>query len=333
VTPVLLPVGRSLIRKVNRFYLKMNRHKKTAVVIGTGPNKQDIEHAIASHKEWNLELLATFSFLETNSIKTKIEELKPDVIFIVPSANEVSHVNEIYNGLDKTLAEVFVVPYFGDKIIFQPKFLQIEGVSAIALNTSELDQVGQFLKRCFDILFSLLFLVVFSPVYFICALLVRLSSPGPIFYQQERMGLDGKNFMCIKFRGMRVDAEDKSGPVWAKKEDDRTTTVGKWLRKTSLDEIPQFYNVLRGDMSIVGPRPERPIFVEGFKKEIHGYMLRHKAKAGITGWAQINGWRGNTSLEKRIECDLWYIQNWSFWLDLKIILLTPIKGLIHPNAY
>jgi exopolysaccharide biosynthesis polyprenyl glycosylphosphotransferase len=181
--------------------------------------------------------------------------------------------------------------------------------------------------------FSVCVLTVFWPLFAVCALLVKLSSKGPIFYKQERMGLDGKKFTCLKFRGMYTNAEVSTGPVWATSQDNRTTRIGKWLRKTSLDELPQFWNVLRGEMSVVGPRPERPVFVESFRTQIPGYMLRHKVKAGITGWAQIHGWRGNTSLEKRVECDLWYIQNWSFWLDVKIVVLTPFKAFFHPHAY
>jgi lipopolysaccharide/colanic/teichoic acid biosynthesis glycosyltransferase len=147
------------------------------------------------------------------------------------------------------------------------------------------------------------------------------------------MGLDGRLFYALKFRSMRVDAEQSSGAMWAKRDDDRVTPLGRRLRGLSLDELPQIFNVLRGEMSLVGPRPERPVFIDHFKTKIPDYMLRQKVKAGITGWAQINGWRGNTSLEKRIECDLYYIENWSIWLDLKILALTPFKGFIHQNAY
>ena len=332
-TPVFIAVGRSLIRKINRLYVRRNKVKKKTIIIGTGPQMADIKSLILNRSEWNLNLISVYSFSKFEDIREQMMTINPDVIFIVPSAQETSHVNEIYNDLDKTLAEVFVIPYFGDKIFFTPKFIEVDHIATIALNTSNLDQMGRFTKRVFDILFSLFFMITFSPVYLICSLLVKLTSKGPILYKQERMGIDGKTFMCLKFRGMVVNAEEKSGPVWAQKSDDRTTKVGKWLRKTSLDEIPQFFNVLCGDMSVVGPRPERPVFVSHFKQDIPGYMLRHKAKAGITGWAQIQGWRGNTSLQKRIECDLWYIQNWSLWLDLKIVLLTPIKGFIHPNAY
>jgi exopolysaccharide biosynthesis polyprenyl glycosylphosphotransferase len=165
------------------------------------------------------------------------------------------------------------------------------------------------------------------------ALLIRLSSPGPILYAQERMGLDGRTFQMLKFRSMRVDAEQQTGAVWAQQQDDRRTFLGSFLRKTSLDELPQLWNVLRGEMSLVGPRPERPVFVHKFRREIPHYMLRHKVKAGITGWAQVNGWRGNTSLRRRIECDLYYIQNWSYLLDLKILTLTLWKGFVNKNAY
>tara|TARA_A100001388_G_C28671171_1_gene451641 strand:+ start:55 stop:498 length:444 start_codon:yes stop_codon:yes gene_type:complete len=147
------------------------------------------------------------------------------------------------------------------------------------------------------------------------------------------MGLDGRTFNALKFRSMRLDAEQRTGAVWASKDDDRCTPIGRFIRKVSLDELPQLFNVLRGEMSLVGPRPERPVFIEQFKKQIPDYMLRHKVKAGITGWAQINGWRGNTSLEKRIEFDLYYIERWSLWFDIKILFLTIFKGFVDPNAY
>jgi exopolysaccharide biosynthesis polyprenyl glycosylphosphotransferase len=164
------------------------------------------------------------------------------------------------------------------------------------------------------------------------AALVRWSSPGPVFYRQERMGLDGHPFAVYKFRSMHSDAEETTGPIWSPQNDPRITPVGKLLRKFDLDELPQFWNVLKGEMSIVGPRPERPFFVEQFKHRIPQYMLRHKVKAGITGWAQVNGWRGNTSLEKRIEYDLYYIENWSVSLDLKIMWLTLVRGLFQRSA-
>jgi exopolysaccharide biosynthesis polyprenyl glycosylphosphotransferase len=161
----------------------------------------------------------------------------------------------------------------------------------------------------------------------IISLMIRKTSKGPVFYKQDRMGLDGKAFNVYKFRSMYQGAEDATGPIWAREDDPRCTPVGRFLRRWDIDELPQFWNVLRGDMSIVGPRPERPFFVEQFKHRIPQYMLRHKVKAGITGWAQVNGWRGNTSLEKRIEYDLYYIENWSVGLDLKIIWLTVVRGL------
>jgi exopolysaccharide biosynthesis polyprenyl glycosylphosphotransferase len=162
-------------------------------------------------------------------------------------------------------------------------------------------------------------------------LLVRLTSAGPALYRQERMGLDGQSFWVWKFRSMSLGAEDQTGPVWARENDTRVTMMGRWLRRFSIDELPQLWNVLKGDMSLVGPRPERPFFVKQFKHRIPQYMLRHKVKAGLTGWAQVNGWRGNTSLEKRIEYDLYYIENWSVWLDFKIMWMTLLK--FHRHAY
>jgi exopolysaccharide biosynthesis polyprenyl glycosylphosphotransferase len=204
----------------------------------------------------------------------------------------------------------------------------------IHLRESPLHGWSRVAKRCFDVAFSLAVLVALSPVLGLIAALVRLTSPGPVFYRQERMGLDGQRFLMLKFRTMRADAEQDSGPVWARRDDPRRVAFGAFLRRFSLDELPQFVNVLRGEMSVVGPRPERPVFVEQFRRTIPDYMLRHKVKAGVTGWAQVHGLRGaDTSLETRIEYDLQYIERWSLWLDVKIIALTLARVLTERNAY
>jgi exopolysaccharide biosynthesis polyprenyl glycosylphosphotransferase len=206
-------------------------------------------------------------------------------------------------------------------------------IPVLALNETAIDPLGAFFKRLMDLVGSAAALLIFSPIYLATALAIKLTSRGPIFYGQERMSVDGSTFRMWKFRSMKVNAEEKTGAVWAVPNDDRRTSIGSFLRKTSLDEIPQFWNVFVGEMSLVGPRPERPEFVHQFRGNIPKYMLRHKVKAGITGWAQVNGWRGDTSLEKRIECDLYYIRHWSLALDCKILALTFLKGFIHKNAY
>jgi exopolysaccharide biosynthesis polyprenyl glycosylphosphotransferase len=167
----------------------------------------------------------------------------------------------------------------------------------------------------------------------IIGLLIKLTSKGPVFYKQIRVGMDQKEFEMLKFRTMRVDAEKEDGPQWAKPDDPRRTAIGAWLRRGSLDELPQLINVIKGEMSLVGPRPERPCFVQQFSEEYKKYMLRHKLKAGMTGWAQVNGFRGDTSLKKRLQYDLYYIKNWSFWLDLRVLLLTPLRIIKSRNAY
>jgi Undecaprenyl-phosphate glucose phosphotransferase len=228
--------------------------------------------------------------------------------------------------------DIHVVPDLLQFIALRARLENLDGVPIISLNDVPLRGFNSVLKRATDVAISSVALLVLSLPFAVIAFLIRRGSPGPVFYKQERMGLDGKAFNVYKFRSMLVGAEDDTGPVWARDDDPRATPVGRWLRKLDFDELPQFWNVLRGDMSIVGPRPERPYFVEQFKHRIPQYMLRHKVKAGITGWAQVNGWRGNTSLEKRIEYDLYYIENWSVALDLKIMWLTLVRGL-HRPAY
>ncbi|MFZ9519652.1 MAG: undecaprenyl-phosphate glucose phosphotransferase [Silvanigrellaceae bacterium] len=333
LVPAALAFGRSFVRKTNRWYLRHSQTRGRAIVVGSGIVANRVARMVNERQDWALSLDSHLSIDDLPQVQNRLATGDIDVVFLAPAAGETEKLHVIYQSLGNTLADVFVIPDFEAPEFLAPRIMQLDSLPAIVLNSSSLDSSGRILKRSFDIAFASLALALLSPVYLLCAVAVRASSPGPIFYRQERMGLDGKTFWCLKFRGMRIDAETQTGPVWASKNDDRVTRVGAFLRKSSLDEIPQFWNVLKGEMSVVGPRPERPFFVDQFRHNLPGYMLRHKVKAGITGWAQINGWRGNTSLEKRIECDLWYIQNWSLWLDLKICALTPLKGLIHPNAY
>jgi exopolysaccharide biosynthesis polyprenyl glycosylphosphotransferase len=227
---------------------------------------------------------------------------------------------------------VRVVPDLLQFIALRASLEDLDGLPVINPNDTQLQGVHAWVKRGLDVAVSGVALAALAIPMAIMAALVRLTSAGPVFYTQERMGLDGRAFTVYKFRSMYQDAEETSGPIWARDDDPRTTPVGRWLRRLDLDELPQLWNVLKGEMSLVGPRPERPFFVEQFKHRIPQYMLRHKVKAGITGWAQVNGWRGNTSLEKRIEYDLYYIENWSMTLDIKIIWLTLVRGLFQRSA-
>jgi Undecaprenyl-phosphate glucose phosphotransferase len=228
--------------------------------------------------------------------------------------------------------DLHVVPDLLQFIALRARLENLDGVPIISLNDVPLRGFNSILKRAIDIAISGTVLLCTSVLFGGIAILIRATTRGPVYYRQERMGLDGKAFQVLKFRSMYEGAEDETGPIWARDNDPRCTPIGRWLRLFDLDELPQLWNVLRGDMSIVGPRPERPYFVEQFKHRIPQYMLRHKVKSGITGWAQVNGWRGNTSLEKRIEYDLYYIENWSVGLDLKIMWLTLVRGL-QKHAY
>jgi exopolysaccharide biosynthesis polyprenyl glycosylphosphotransferase len=214
------------------------------------------------------------------------------------------------------------------------KLFQIGRMQMLDLTPTPTDSLDYaLLKRTFDICFSGLVLLATSPLMGLIALLIRLTSPGRIFFVQERVGLNGAPFQMYKFRTMRVSESSDSDTRWTTEADPRRTRLGTFLRKTSLDELPQFINVLKGDMSVVGPRPERPHFVRQFLEDITRYNHRHCLKVGITGWAQVNGWRGDTSIDKRVEYDLYYLQNWSFMFDLRIIVMTVFSALISKNAY
>jgi Undecaprenyl-phosphate glucose phosphotransferase len=257
-----------------------------------------------------------------------------DHLYVALPMEEHEKMLDLVEGASRECVDVKVVPDLLQFIALRARLEDLDGIPVINVNDVPLQGLNAVVKRMLDIAISVVALGVMAIPGLLIGWLIKRSSPGPIVYQQTRMGLDGRAFSVYKFRTMPLDAEDDTGPVWANDDDPRATRVGRWLRRFDLDEWPQFLNVLKGEMSIVGPRPERPYFVEQFKHRIPQYMLRHKVKAGITGWAQVNGWRGNTSLEKRIEYDLYYIENWSVSLDLKIIWLTVVRGIFsHRPAY
>jgi len=255
-----------------------------------------------------------------------------DHLYVALALDEHPKLLELMDIANRECIDVKVVPDLLQFIALRARLEDLDGLPVINVNDVPLQGFNAWVKRTLDIALSAAALAVLAIPIGIISALVRWTSNGPVFYRQERMGLDGRAFTVFKIRSMYQDAEDSSGPVWARDDDPRTTPIGRWLRRFDLDELPQFWNVLKGDMSIVGPRPERPFFVEQFKHRIPQYMLRHKVKAGITGWAQVNGWRGNTSLEKRIEYDLYYIENWSVTLDIKIMWLTLVRGLFQRSA-
>ena len=262
-----------------------------------------------------------------------LRENHPDQVLIALPRSQAAETDRLLHEFRQETVDIQIIPDLHEYMALGCEVEDFDGVPIVNLNDSPLDGWGAVAKRATDFILALIALLILSPLLILIALLVKLTSQGPVLYRQERMGLDGRTFDMLKFRSMRIDAEKETGAVWARPGDDRRTPIGAFLRATSIDELPQLWNVICGDMSLVGPRPERPVFVDQFKGEIPNYMLRHKVKAGITGWAQVNGWRGNTSLESRIQCDLFYIRNWSYTLDLKILLLTLWKGFVNKNAY
>jgi len=256
-----------------------------------------------------------------------------DHLYVALAPEQHLKMIDLLGATARECIDVKVVPDLLQVIALKARLWDLDGVPVIDVNDIPLQGLNSVLKRLLDIALSTVGLLIFAIPLGILALLVRITSKGPALFRQERMGLDGRQFSILKFRSMVDDAERESGPVWTRENDSRVTVLGRFLRKSNLDELPQLWNVLCGDMSIVGPRPERPHFVEQFKHRIPQYMLRHKVKSGMTGWAQVNGWRGNTALDKRIEYDLYYIENWSVRLDLKIIWLTIVRGFFHKHAY
>ncbi|TVR71908.1 MAG: undecaprenyl-phosphate glucose phosphotransferase [Spirochaetaceae bacterium] len=335
---------------IDRVLARLNRKRnnmRSVLVVGTGDAARRITDVFTHHRTLGFYVVGYVKADETMEIPEEwtllgdfsdlagiVEEHRPDMIVYTLNSYREKELRTLLDTCDQAGINLKIVPGFSSLVAAKGDVETLEGIPVISIREVPA-RVGlnRFIKRSFDVAFSALILILLSPFLLLTALLVKATSPGPVFYTQERMGLDNRSFEMLKFRTMRVQAKEDSDTIWTTRNDPRVTLIGSIMRKLSIDELPQFLNVLRGDMSVVGPRPERPYFVDKFKMEYHHYMRRHAVKAGITGWAQIKGLRGDTSIQERVEADIFYIENWTFWLDLKIILLTPFKGMINKNAY
>ncbi len=345
---VFLVVSTRLALRQLLQHLRLRGHNlRRILVVGAGALGKEITQKLLAHRELGLEVVgfldddpgkAGRSFLGVpvvgtlKSVEEVIADHRVDHIYIALPPEAHRKMMKLMECVGRACVDVKLVPDILQYATLKATLEDLDGLPVINLSQGPLHGWSSLTKRVMDIALTLAAMAVLLPFLPILALLVWWEDRGPIFYRQERMGLDGKSFMMLKFRSMRVNAESTTGPVWAIRDDPRRTVIGSFLRCWSFDELPQLWNVLRGEMSIVGPRPERPTFVHEFKHKIPDYMLRHRVKSGITGWAQVHGWRGNTSIRKRIQYDLYYIQNWTLMLDFKILWMTVRSGLWH-NAY
>jgi exopolysaccharide biosynthesis polyprenyl glycosylphosphotransferase len=334
---VLILLGRALVASLERKMHRRGRFLRTAVIIGNDALANDVFVRLHRHPSFGFDITGYFgeapcgqslplaglaylgpvvgaaAFIGTRGVS---------VVFIALRAGEHQRLFDLVSDCEGLDVQFMMIPDVLEVLTSQVRLTEYEGLPFLTLKGNPLTGWGRVAKRGVDFTLSALLLLVLSPVLCLIAFLVRLSSSGPVFYRQERVGMDGRPFSILKFRSMRTDAEAASGPVWASRDDPRRTRVGTFLRKTSMDELPQLINVLKGEMSLVGPRPERPYFVEQFRANVPKYLDRHRVKTGMTGWAQVNGLRGDTSIEERIKFDLYYIENWSFALDFKILVRT-----------
>lgn len=342
-----LNAGRWALRAyLHRMWMAGYNVKRVAVA-GIGELGRTVAETILAHKELGFRVVG---FVDDASGRAEVHGLPVlgslarvtevikahhvDQLYIALPLEEHAKLLSLIKSVSNECVDIKVVPDLLQYATIKAALEDLDGIPIITLNEVPLTGWNSMVKRVMDVtLGSLLLIVAALPLAIITMLIKLRGGKGPVLYRQERMSLDGKTFEIFKFRTMVDGAERETGPVWATAEDPRRTAIGVWLRRFNLDELPQLLNVVLGDMSLVGPRPERPPFVQQFKERIPQYMVRHRVRSGITGWAQVNGWRGNTSIEKRIEFDLYYIENWSLLLDVKILILTLFRGFGQRHAY
>lgn len=341
-------IMRRSVRHTLRYFRKKGYNMKHILLVGYSRAAESYVDKILANPEWGYEICGilddriprgtTYKGIkvvgEIENLSIILEENKLDEIGITLALEDYDFLEEIVNICEKSGVHTKFIPDYNRVIPSSPYLEDLGGLAVVNIRRVPLTNTANMLvKRLMDVFGAILLIIVFLPFMLIAAIGIKLTSKGPLIFKQERVGLHNRPFKMYKFRTMEVQKEEEEKKGWTTKNDPRVTKIGKILRKTSIDEMPQFFNVLKGDMSLVGPRPERPLFVEKFREEIPRYMIKHQVRPGITGWAQVNGYRGDTSIRKRIEFDLYYIENWTFGFDLKILFLTIFKGFINKNAY
>ena len=339
---------RALIRRLLHLFRKKGYNLKHILLVGYSSAAEGFVDRVKQNPEWGYQIRGILDDKkergsEYNGIRIIgsiddldyiLEQNALDEIAITLSLGDYEKLRHIVALCEKSGVHTKFIPDYGNIIPTVPYMEDLQGLPVIHIRHVPLNNMSNAaVKRAVDIFGSIVGIILFSPIMLIVAVLIKLSSPGPVIYCQERVGLHNRPFKMYKFRSMTVQDPGKEKSRWTTRGDSRVTPIGKLIRKTSIDETPQFFNILKGDMSLVGPRPERPFFVEKFKEEIPRYMIKHQVRPGLTGWAQVNGYRGDTSIMKRIEHDLYYIENWSLGFDFKILFLTVFKGFINKNAY
>ena len=345
---ILETIARNLIRYFLRDIRRKGYNLKHIVLVGYSRAAEEYIDRILENPQWgykirgilddNIEAGTEYRGIKVigriDNLMVILPENQLDEIAITLGLSEYSRLEEIVNLCEKSGVHTKFIPDYNRVIPTKPYIEDILGLPVINIRHVPLTNTFYAaIKRAMDIVGAICAIILFSPVMLFSVIMIKLTSPGPLIFKQERVGLHNRTFMMYKFRSMDVQAPDKEKTKWTVKDDPRVTNFGKFMRKTSIDELPQLFNILKGEMSLVGPRPERPFFVEKFKEEIPRYMIKHQVRPGMTGWAQVNGYRGNTSIRKRIEYDLYYIENWTLGLDIKILFLTVFKGFINKNAY
>lgn len=345
---IMASLSKTLIRNVLQYFRKNGYNLKYVLLVGYSRAAEEYITRINANPQWGYvvrgildDRVPSGTMYKGVKVLGRIENLfyilpenKLDEIAVTLALEDYNRLEHIVDLCEKSGVHTKFIPDYNSLVPSRPYTEDLMGLPVINIRyvplTNTLNWVA---KRAVDIVGSLCGLIVASPVMLLSAVLVKCTSPGPVIFRQERVGLHNKPFQMYKFRTMELQKPSQEQKAWTVKDDPRVTAVGKVLRKTSLDELPQLFNILVGEMSLVGPRPERPLFVEKFKEEIPRYMIKHQVRPGLTGWAQINGYRGDTSIRKRIEYDIFYIENWTMGLDVKIMFLTIFKGFINKNAY
>ena len=348
VNIILETVSRNLIRLGLRQMRSKGYNQKHVLLVGYSRAAEEYIDRILANPQWGYKVRGILddhieAGTEYKGIKVlgRIANLMVilpqnhlDEIAITLGLNEYYRLEQIVALCEKSGVHTKFIPDYNRIIPTKPYTEDILGLPVINIRYVPLSNTfNALIKRIMDFGGALAAIVLFSPIMLFSVIMIKITSPGPLIYKQERVGLHNRNFMMYKFRSMDVQPPEEEKKAWTVKDDPRVTNFGKFMRKTSIDELPQLFNVLRGEMSLVGPRPERPFFVEKFREEIPRYMIKHQVRPGLTGWAQVNGYRGNTSIRKRIEYDLYYIENWTIGLDIKILFLTVFKGFVNKNAY